>query len=365
MDTDASGSQDGNDHPPQTPPKATAEQLQLLNLLQKIDQRLESVEARLGNLELRDHKQQVQQGFPQFSRLPIELRRRIWDMSIPQRKLRHHYINRPAAANIRPVPITGLSPPIASRVCRESRLVACYRGGIFPLFKSFKCRYWTWFDGTHDVLELGTMDFLDEPLLGDGFMDILRRAETILVNMWDFDTCRFHAMLENQDIRRTLRTVNFQPTPPEAVTKSSWDPQVVAKLFRSDSVVMVDLEDSARVQEMQLLLSAHNQLKSAGFNSWLINWKEQEEDEEDDSITIAWARTLFKMAWLFHGNGKKKPESPYRVKSFNLEDPEIQEDLSGMPHIRLVYTMELAGDGQPIDDQKEQIWTLPWPAYHW
>lgn len=93
-----------------------------------------TVEAPQQNNEQRtNNDKDAPPGFPQFPRLPLELRHHIWKMCIPRRKLHvFNGLNRVNSKIPRSMKL-GLPPPVISKVCRESRAVATFRGGMFRL----------------------------------------------------------------------------------------------------------------------------------------------------------------------------------------------------------------------------------------
>lgn len=167
MTTRSPASSDGHgkapisDPAPQRSTNIASEHLHLLpSILEKIDRRLAILEERLLSTDTQKNKQE---GFPQFLRLPIEIRLAIWELAIPRRMFTpwqddRHIDNDPDADPSFCRSAEGLPPPSISRVCRESRFVARKRGKMFLLYQTHETKqrlsYWTWFDRAHDVVQL-------------------------------------------------------------------------------------------------------------------------------------------------------------------------------------------------------------------
>jgi hypothetical protein len=328
-----------------------------LHLLQKIDRRQTVVEHRLRNLELLlvRASEQVTSGFPRFRQLPTEIRCHVWEIAVPRRKLRpfHHY-ERELPSRL-PAPFSGLPPPAVSQVCRESRSVALRRGGMFRLYfpwMSSQKGYWTWFDGSRDVLELSSWCLPGAHLAPIGLMEILRQAETVLVHMKHIHPSWVNTMFCDAQVRQMLRTMNVQRTHPEAVHKVSWDPLVVAKLFAIDSVAMVDLENPEEIKQIRELLSPNPERSRGSFDTWLKTWKVKEKKSRNVH-TSTWAKQTFMTAWLrlFQGDDELRTNCLCVDGSINQAIPWIQDSMLRMPRIRPVYTFELGDNCLSFDSE--------------
>ncbi|KAI1381438.1 hypothetical protein F4677DRAFT_126518 [Hypoxylon crocopeplum] len=91
--------------------------------------------------------------FPQFMKLPHEIRAMIWDLAIPGRPLGVSWMFEDTPSVVYGFDM--LSPPSMASVCQESRAVACRSGRlvrncntIFPMTYS----EWSWFDPSRDSL---------------------------------------------------------------------------------------------------------------------------------------------------------------------------------------------------------------------
>ncbi|KAI1411769.1 hypothetical protein F5Y13DRAFT_165000 [Hypoxylon sp. FL1857] len=134
--------------------------------------------------------------FPQFMRLPPEIRFMIWELALPRKILCLEEIDRDTEdhsfASYQFV--TSSPPPPVAQVCRESRTVACRTGRLMPIRNAVVyppditpgkmpswCRtQWAWYDPSLDSLYL-------RPLT-----DHLRSLEAIL----ELTTCTQHVTLD-------------------------------------------------------------------------------------------------------------------------------------------------------------------------
>jgi hypothetical protein len=101
--------------------------------------------------------------FPQFSRLPVEIRCMIWNFAIPCGivHLVEHRLTAIDAGWCVWSCKQKQTPPAITQVCREARTVACRTGALVPLKCPSKNEFewpssfaieWTWFDPTRDTL---------------------------------------------------------------------------------------------------------------------------------------------------------------------------------------------------------------------
>lgn len=128
---------------------------------------------------------QVPHAFPQFQRLPIEVRRMIWEWATPGKILEVRQYNHVEFTphNLTFEFVGNCSPPATAQICRESRDVACRRGklvslddspltpgnGPEPVYLGQDCpvaswgrKRWAWFDSYKDSLYLRTEEFLSQ-----------------------------------------------------------------------------------------------------------------------------------------------------------------------------------------------------------
>ncbi|OTB16417.1 hypothetical protein K445DRAFT_101004 [Daldinia sp. EC12] len=116
------------------------------------------------------------QSFPQFPRLPTEIRRLIWLHALPRGRIQLFAKNVPWE-NWR------LLPPVVAHVCRESREVALNYSVVrgFPTAEDVDTT--TWFIGSRDILELhsGYPYPLSNP------EPFFSAAERLAINAGDFE----------------------------------------------------------------------------------------------------------------------------------------------------------------------------------
>lgn len=334
------------------------EQIQLLtlNMLQKIDQRLTLLEDRLllGSAE-----PPAQVGFPQFTKLPPEIRRMIWDRSIPSRKFRpFDYLREEDTYHAK----FTLLPPVAAQVCRESRRVACVSGGMYLMCweiqpTSTVWEYWTWFDGSHDVLELH-LDCVPttngNPL--KGLEKILQKAKSVLVTIPDMlhEKGWIDLLLQDEGVRRALKTIYVQRSHPDIAHRYRWHPSAISQLFKDGSFYLLDLEDKQDVEHVRKIQALNPGRAGRYFNKWLEVW---EKNEQNTSIrlTTAWARKVFTESWVFRGNQRRKESYLRSHAAINEEDPWIKRRLAGMPRVRPVYTMEKSTEARYFLDAETNV----------
>ncbi|KAI2473326.1 hypothetical protein F4781DRAFT_380015 [Annulohypoxylon bovei var. microspora] len=105
--------------------------------------------------------------FPQFRRLPAEIRLMIWDLALPRRMVcvRGYRYNDEQIIYAQYRFISKSLPPSVAHVCRESRGVACQSGRLVSIrnIKALPSRSppsyptkisWAWFDSSRDSLYL-------------------------------------------------------------------------------------------------------------------------------------------------------------------------------------------------------------------
>lgn len=333
------------------------EQLHLLTLdmLQKMDKRLTLLEDRLLPSSV---EPPAQVGFPQFTKLPPEIRRMIWDTTIPSRKFRPYDIREEKTDYTK----FSLLPPVAAQVCRESRGVACVSGGLYLMYWaadsiSTSYEYWTWFDGSHDVLELH-LDCV--PRMGEnqlyGLKKMLRKAKSILVTIPDMLEHEgwIDMLLKDEGVRRALKTIYVQRSHPDIAHRYRWHPSAISKLFKDREFYLLDLEDKQDVEYIRSIQSLNPEVAEKWFNKWLEVWEEHEKNTSIP-LTTAWARKAFTDAWVFRGNRGTKKEYFRSIAAIDKRDPWINERLAGMPRVRPVYTMEKSTEARSFLDSETGI----------
>lgn len=181
---------------------ALQEELAIKNSMLRDEMRYQRVQFRsfLRNLPARLRDDPPPPYFPQFRKLPPEIRNLVWGFTIPRRILvvndlqkridgeewyEYHFRRR-------------LSPPKTAQVCQESRAVARKTGrlvriengktlwgfyglgGRFRRMDSAKTQ-WSWFDPSRDSLLLDISDLTME--FRDALTDVLQITESLTTNM--------------------------------------------------------------------------------------------------------------------------------------------------------------------------------------
>ncbi|KAK1994453.1 hypothetical protein LX36DRAFT_713871 [Colletotrichum falcatum] len=230
---------------------ATELQSQTISLLEKIARSQSVLEERLDAIERLLGQQGRAPYFPQFRRLPPELRHRIWSLAITTRVLR---LSRRAGKEHAAPP---MSPPAIAGVCRESRAVATRNGGVVslkydaanPENPTRTTRHW--FDSCHDVLELDRrVDVAgDEPR---GSRDLVRDAQHILAPRAEAE---WFARLFRQTAHLRRLSLRFDAV---SVSPCAWDAGTVRRLFGDGgTVVTMDLESADEIAWVKCALREH------------------------------------------------------------------------------------------------------------
>ncbi|KAK6213728.1 hypothetical protein QIS74_09730 [Colletotrichum tabaci] len=233
---------------------ATALQVRTITLLEEIARSQTVLNRRLDAVERLLTREEPALYFPQFRRLPPEIRHRIWSLAIPVRILR------PWKRDNKKMHITPLMrPPAIAGACREARAIATMHGGVVSLTHDAAddsenpartSRYW--FDSRRDVLELDRRVDIegDEPR---GIRNLVRRARHILASRaeaaWFARLFRNAARLERVSVK--LDVVSVGPC--------TWDMGVVRRLFgdAGGTVVTMDVENADEVARVKGCLGGY------------------------------------------------------------------------------------------------------------
>lgn len=327
-------------------------QLRTLALLEKIAQSQRILERRVDAME-KTLLQAATAGaaaeppadasFPQFQRMPPEIRHRIWAMAIPTRALRLRKSGKSG-------PVSKLLPPAVAQTCREARAVAATDGGMVSLTipdpkGGVPTTDWAWFDGRRDVLELERWMSVekDEPR---GIRALVQRARHILAPRADAE---WFARLfrETAPVMRRV-SLKFDTA---VVSRCAWEPEVVRALFgRVDTVEMLDLEDAGEIARVKDVLGGH--WRCPFFCEFdLEGWaaarprtmtKGRGRDEEwMRRVDGSWMSEVAR-GWVAARTQSTEARDSERLKEMDLEDPEVRDALAGMPEVRLVRAYLLA-----------------------
>ncbi|ROV97933.1 hypothetical protein VSDG_04935 [Cytospora chrysosperma] len=193
--------------------------------------------------------------FPQFQRLPKEIREMIWALSIPRRA----YANREHRSNFGN---TALPAPAITQVCTESRAVALRHGLFFPVpqtWSSTASNYricWSWFSPALDVLRLG-------PVIGNDATD--RAAKRVFLECIQYDGADDLFRGPLRVVAADLAQINhFQNLETAYVGYRFFigrglSASAVSELFRGDEALLVDMEDATALRRVSRIIESEYQ----------------------------------------------------------------------------------------------------------
>ncbi|KAI1461045.1 hypothetical protein F4805DRAFT_414552 [Annulohypoxylon moriforme] len=131
--------------------------------------------------------------FPQFKKLPVEIRFMIWDLALPRRMvcLKECFEDdQDEFINVQYSFASKLPPPSVAQVCQESRAVACQSGRLvairnmklYPQGRLLPCSraQWGWFDSSRDSLFLQPSLSHLHPL--NSIKDLTSRAQHVTID---------------------------------------------------------------------------------------------------------------------------------------------------------------------------------------
>ncbi|KAH0431611.1 hypothetical protein CcaCcLH18_06915 [Colletotrichum camelliae] len=316
-------------------------QLRTIELLEKIarsqrvlERRVDAMEKMVLSYPPPPSSQEETSSFPQFRRLPPEIRHRIWELAIPVRALR---LRRGRGGFI-----PTLRPPAVAETCREGRAVAtAHGGGMVSVTGCGKGeeerRCWSWFDGRRDVLELERWVSLerDEPR---SVRELVSRARHVLAPR--ADATWFKRLFEEAvELRRV--SLKFDTT---VASRCAWDANVVRDVFGSvDTVAILDLEDAEEIGRFKGALGEH--WRCPFFCEFDIEgWaREKKTATAVGEKGEKWMREL-EGSWmsevargLVMAKTKMGPND-----GIDVEDEDVRRALSCMPDVRLVRAYLLA-----------------------
>ncbi|KAI1135336.1 hypothetical protein F5Y05DRAFT_179573 [Hypoxylon sp. FL0543] len=191
------------------------------------------------------------QTFPQFSRLPAEIRRLVWIHALPRGRIQLFAKNVPWE-NWR------LLPPVVAHVCQEAREVAVNQSVVrgFPTADDIQTT--TWFIGSRDILELhsGYPYPLSNP------EPFFAAAEKVAINAGDFkgeiefvirdliEGHRFHSVKEVYLIVEQIETAYWPKFRPDMTEQDKGKGTILDLCSEEDQRKIEDYRAWARFQEM-------------------------------------------------------------------------------------------------------------------
>ncbi|KAH8200742.1 hypothetical protein TruAng_005131 [Truncatella angustata] len=204
--------------------------------------------------------------FPQFRRLPVEIRGMIWGQALPQRILTiEETVNK--TLNIETMAIMKwsqyrfsprLRPPAVAQACRESRAVACKAGQLVPLRnpQAYAClngsihrhshmgvrkTQWSWFDPDRDSLRIKTAKGLYSTEVLEDMLSIVQSiiidSPSRVLGMIFADICNQRLFPRLTEVKLAEDTVLL---PPHS------DPYTESQLFGVERTnpLAIDVDDS-------------------------------------------------------------------------------------------------------------------------
>lgn len=326
--------------PSNYPQKSVSENLQeIQNMLERI-QRIQILqEHRIVELgrQLESYRQR-QAKFAQFSRLPPELRRRIWELAIPSQVFRPFRYLEPSYLEWKSLP-----PPTISRVCREARHVAYQHGGVYrhefltPIF-------WTWFSGRRDILDLSPYCMSE-----NGFIplrtSLLRETRAIILDVGLVNGPLITGLNSKSSHLGNVDTIHLAVGNPFQVEKRSWHPHAVARLFGDQSIALIDIGNDQELERLEQILQMSGTDEVNFMRSWWhrdIITKLQGQIRPPVDMMKPWrdAKQLLLEGWISHHLETPLAESFFNEKREMKED-EVRKAYPQMPTVKLVQTFEL------------------------
>lgn len=198
--------------------------------------------------------------FPQFRKLPPEIRNLVWEFAIPRRILvvndlqkrvdgyewyEYHFRRR-------------LSPPTVAQVCRESRAVARTTGrlvriengktlwdlygydGTLRRMDSARTQ-WSWFDPSRDSLFLDVSDLTLE--FRDALADVLRVARSLTTNMPVISIHNLDQTFFNPKTFPSLRTLDWVEKEHEVAGANNLDLELAVFGIDHTDPISTDIDD--------------------------------------------------------------------------------------------------------------------------
>lgn len=215
--------------------------------------------------------------FPQFKRLPPEIRAMIWDFAIPSRIL--GLTKGCSVYYFEP----GLSPPSVAHVCHEARSIAFRRGRLVSIRNSRECPHidpmyepdiprpaWSWYDPSRDYLRLRTQTPVWSP--NATILEITECTQFVIsgVNSDHTHCYQLLSYLSNPHYFPQLKVVDFVSD-----TYKHWrldDHIIEARLFsldRRNSLSLVVDDEVAKMALIHRITKNHSSVEAKQLVSWL------------------------------------------------------------------------------------------------
>lgn len=241
--------------------------------------------------------------FSLFASLPKELRLLIWEACM----LRIHG----QVLDLSSIMDEGESedgmefsvkPPLLSRICQESRLIALSHGRSFRLTYRYGRRsgrttasFRTWFDGGRDLLSLVSDRSFNRHrgwVFDDEMVALLACTEHLVLQAGP-DT-HLLEMISSPGASPRLKTINLLFERFGDLEAVEMDPSDVFTFFEGDRVVLIDIDD---IHQARATLNEVPSWPHSEF--WTKDWLSPFQSEgEEISDLLARAKTRVVIAWL-------------------------------------------------------------------
>ncbi|PTB70348.1 hypothetical protein BBK36DRAFT_1108174 [Trichoderma citrinoviride] len=281
--------------------------------------------------------------FPFFSRLPPELRCRIWKLALPVQIFRPFRFLQPSFLEWKT-----LSPPTISAVCREARYVA-YQNGALYSHEFLAPLSWTWFNGHTDILDLSPFRMKKDSSFIPLQKKLLQETRAVMLDVETVDSLLLTGLFGEDRQLPNICVIHLMAGNTFQVDKQSWHPHAVARLFGGQSFVHVDIEDDQEVAQLdQLLLAAMSGADGSFMSKWekdaITKLQAQVRPSTDKLEQWKKAKQLIMQGWISHNSEASPRDIPKSCIGGNgmIKEAEVRKLYPGMPVIKLVQTFELA-----------------------
>ncbi|KAI0850100.1 hypothetical protein F5Y00DRAFT_233608 [Daldinia vernicosa] len=212
-------------------------------------------------------------GFPQFRRLPLEIRAMIWDLAIPNRILGlDEDLDIAGVYHFKP----GLSPPSVAHVCKEARSIACRSGRLVSIRNYWEDQQgmprpaWSWYDPSRDSLRLCIGSLVGSP--NATILEITECTQSVISGGGSDNTLcyRLLSYLSDPHYFPHLKVVGFISD--TYVYRELRDHIVEIRLFSLDrrNSISVDVDDEAAKKGLIYRITKdHSSIETNQLVSWL------------------------------------------------------------------------------------------------
>ncbi|TFA99011.1 hypothetical protein CCMA1212_009258 [Trichoderma ghanense] len=281
--------------------------------------------------------------FPFFSRLPPELRCRIWKLALPVQIFRPFRFLQPSFLEWK-----SLAPPTIAGVCREARYVAYHHGALY-CHEFLAPLSWTWFSGHTDILDLSPFTINKESCFVPLQKKLLQETRATLLDVETVDSLLLTGLFGEDSQLPNVRIIHLMAGNTYQVDKQSWHPHAVARLFGGQSFVHVDIEDEQEVARLdQLLLAAMSGADGSFMSKWekdaITRLQAQIRPSADKMEPWKKAKQLIMQGWILYHSEAFPEDIPRSCIGDDgiMKEDEIRKLYPRMPVVKLVQTFELA-----------------------